>query len=100
VLLTAACDDTPGAEGTISPAADYEDRVLAVCKDTLVRTDCACFWDKARPAFTKANVNGILAALIERETYGNAITRVRLEKAAGAENASLLGRALFDCVKS
>lgn len=99
VLLTAACDDPPGAEGTVRPAADYEQRVLATCAEAMPRTDCACFWDKGKVAFTKANVDGILAALIEREATGNAIFRVRLEKVAGKDAASIIGRALFDCVK-
>lgn len=98
-LLTTACDDKPGAEGTVRPAADYEQRVLATCAESMPRTDCACFWDQGKAAFTKANVDGILAALVEREATGNAIFRVRLEKVAGRDAASLLGRVLFDCVK-
>ncbi len=99
LLITASCDNPPGAEGTVAPGADYQPRVMAVCQETLGRIDCGCFWDKAQPAFTKANVDGILAALIEREALGHAITRVRLEKVAGPENSRVLGRALFDCVK-
>lgn len=99
LLMTTSCEDTPGAEGTVAPGADYQPRVMTVCRETLVRIDCGCFWDKAQAAFTKANVDGILAALIERETLGHAITRVRLEKVAGPEGSRVLGRALFDCVK-
>lgn len=98
-ILLAGCEDKPGAEGTVRPAADYEARVLAACQESMPRTDCACFWDKGQAAFTKANADGIIAALVEREMTGNAIFRVRLEKVAGQDNASTLGRALFDCVK-
>lgn len=99
LLLTASCEEPPGAEGTVDLGADYQARVMAVCQETLGRIDCDCFWDKAQSAFTKANVDGILATLIEREAMGHAITRVRLEKVAGPENSGTLGRALFDCVK-
>lgn len=98
-LLTAACDDKPGAEGTVQPAAEYEQRVLSTCEEAMPRTDCPCFWNQGKAAFTKANADAILAALVEREATGNAIFRVRLEKVAGQDAASLLGRALFDCVK-
>lgn len=99
VLALAACDDKPGAEGTVTPAADYEARVLSVCAESLGRVDCDCFWNKSKPAFTKANVNGILATLVERDTYGPAITRARLEQTAGQDGARTIGRALFDCAK-
>ncbi|MFA7429044.1 MAG: hypothetical protein WCZ23_02690 [Rhodospirillaceae bacterium] len=99
LFALAACEESPGAAGSIAPGAEYQDRVLAACQKSLLRLDCGCFWDKAQPALTKANVDPILAALRERETYGNAITRSRLEKVAGQENSRIIGRALFDCVK-
>lgn len=97
--LLAGCDAPPGAEGTIAPGDPYAERVRAACEQSLTRTDCTCFWTKAQPAFTRANVDGILQALAERDTYGPAITRARLEQVAGKEGNSIIGRALFDCTR-
>jgi hypothetical protein len=98
VVGLAACDDG-GASGPVARGSDYSARVVDACSRTMRSIDCGCFWEAAEPAFTAASVEPILQALAEREKWGPAITRARLEKVVGKDSYRTISQALYSCVQ-
>lgn len=82
-----------------SSADDPRPQVLRLCTEKMPRMNCTCLWDKAGSVFTTDNTAAILQVLSEREQFGPALTRGRLETVAGEDATRQLGRALYDCVR-
>jgi hypothetical protein len=91
--------NSPAAPVLSAQEQDFSTIVKQTCEDTMLRVDCKCFWSRSKSAYTDTNLMALMMALTEREQWGPAITRGRMDKIAGPEATRTIGRALYDCVQ-